>query len=51
MIVDHWGRVLASQPEGEGIVTATLDRAAQAEARRIFPALRHRVLDRKPEGP
>jgi len=36
MIVDYWGRVLAELPEGEGIVTADIDLAAQAEARRKF---------------
>jgi nitrilase len=45
MIVDHWGRVLATQAAGEGVVVATLDRAAQAEARRTFPALEHRILN------
>jgi predicted amidohydrolase len=44
LVVDHWGAVLARLPEGEGVVTASLDRAAQAEARTRFPALRHRRL-------
>jgi len=44
LIVDHWGAVLARLPEGEGVVTASLDRAAQAEARTRFPALQHRRL-------
>jgi deaminated glutathione amidase len=43
MIIDYWGRVLAELPEGEGVVTADLDLGAQAEARRRFPALSHRV--------
>jgi nitrilase len=46
MIVDHWGRVLAELPEGEGVVAATLDLDAQRETRRNFPALAHRVLNR-----
>ncbi len=46
MIVDHWGRVLAELPEGEGVVAATLDLDAQRETRRRFPALSHRVLTR-----
>lgn len=44
MIVDFWGRVLARRAEGPGLVVAGLDRAAQAEARAKFPALRHRRL-------
>jgi nitrilase len=44
LIVDHWGRVLAELPEGEGIVTATIDLEAQRAARRSFPALTHRIL-------
>ncbi len=44
LIVDHWGSVLARLPEGTGVVVAELDLAAQAETRRNFPALTHRVL-------
>jgi len=44
LIVDPWGTVLARLPEGTGVVTATLDLAAQEETRRRFPALTHRVL-------
>jgi nitrilase len=44
MIIDHWGAVLARLPHGEGVVTATFDRAAQREARKTFPALAHRTL-------
>ena len=44
MIIDYWGRVLAHQDSGDGVVCASLDLAAQAEARRSFPALDHRVL-------
>ena len=43
MIIDYWGRVLTQLPAGAGLVTATVDLAAQAEARRKFPALTHRV--------
>jgi nitrilase len=43
LVIDHWGRVLAEQAEGEGVVLADIDLAAQAEARRTFPALAHRV--------
>ena len=44
LIVDHWGRVLARQPRGSGVVTAALDKAGQQETRETFPALKHRVL-------
>ncbi len=44
LIVDHWGRVLARQPRGSGVVTAALDKAGQRETRETFPALKHRVL-------
>ena len=44
MIVDYWGRVLARRPLDPGCVVAALERAAQAEARAHFPALRHRTL-------
>ncbi len=43
MIIDYWGRVLAELAEGEGVITADIDLVAQAEARRKFPALSHRV--------
>jgi predicted amidohydrolase len=44
LIVDCWGSVLQRLSSGEGVVVAALDLAAQAETRRNFPALRHRVL-------
>ena len=44
LIVDHWGRVLARQPRGSGVVTASLDKVGQQETRETFPALKHRVL-------
>ena len=44
LVVDHWGVVLARLPAGEGVVVADLDLAAQAEARKRFPALQHRRL-------
>jgi deaminated glutathione amidase len=43
LIIDHWGRVLAERAEGEGLVLGDIDLAAQAETRRTFPALAHRV--------
>ena len=44
LIVDYWGAVLARLQSGVGMVTAELDLAPQAEARRNFPALTHRLL-------
>ena len=44
LIVDYWGRVLARQPSGAGVVLAEIDMAAQIGVREGFPALKHRVL-------
>ena len=44
MIVDPWGEVLASRPEGEGVVAAELDTARIAEVRQSLPALAHRKM-------
>jgi predicted amidohydrolase len=44
MIVDYWGRILARLPRGRGCVSAEIDLARQAEVRKSFPALLHRVL-------
>jgi predicted amidohydrolase len=44
MIVDYWGRVAQRLPRGRGCIVAQLDPARQAEVRRNFPALEHRVL-------
>jgi predicted amidohydrolase len=41
-IVDPWGRVLASAPEGECFVAADLDLAAQDEVRESLPSLANR---------
>jgi predicted amidohydrolase len=41
LIVDPWGEVLADAGEGVGFVTAEIDPAKIAEARRKVPALRH----------
>lgn len=42
MIVDPWGQVLASLPQGEGHVVADLDLRSQQEVRSRLPALPHR---------
>lgn len=41
LIVDPWGEVLADAGEEEGFITATIDPARVAEARRMIPALEH----------
>lgn len=46
LIVDHWGRVLARQPRGTGVVLAALDREGQRETRAEFPSLAHRAVGR-----
>ena len=45
MIVDPWGKVLARQAQGAGVVTATLDLTVVEQLRQNFPALQHRRLD------
>ncbi len=44
MIIDPWGRVLASLDTGEGVVTADLDLDALHELRRKMPVATHRQL-------
>ena len=44
MIVDPWGQVLASLPEGEGVVLADVDTARLQAVRSQLPALSHRRL-------
>jgi nitrilase len=44
LVVDFWGRVLAREPRGSGVVIAALDRDAQTATRTNFPALKHRVV-------
>ncbi len=41
LIVDPWGEVLADAGEAIGFVTAEIDPAKVAEARRMVPSLRH----------
>jgi predicted amidohydrolase len=41
LIVDPWGEVLAESGEGVGIVSARIDPARVAEARRMVPSLQH----------
>jgi nitrilase len=46
MLVDPWGEVIASQAEGEGIVTGDVDAARIADVRARLPAVLHRRLGR-----
>jgi predicted amidohydrolase len=41
LIVNPWGEVLADAGEGVGIVSARIDPARIAEARRMVPSLQH----------
>ncbi|MGC2200401.1 MAG: carbon-nitrogen hydrolase family protein [Stellaceae bacterium] len=49
LIVDPWGEVLADAGEGVGIVSARVDTAAIAKARRMVPSLQHDRLFTRPE--
>ena len=44
MIVDAWGTVLCTVPDGEGVAVAELDFARLEDVRRRLPSLRHRRL-------
>ncbi len=43
-IIDPWGEVVAQASEGEGVITATIDRAYLAQVRRSLPSLQHRKI-------
>lgn len=43
MVVDSWGAVIDVLPQGEGVAIGEVDLARQAQIRREFPALSHRV--------
>ena len=43
MVVDPWGKVIAVQPEGDGVVMAEIDSAQLASVRQQLPALEHRI--------
>ena len=42
VIIDPWGTVLATAPDGEAVITAELDFDRQREIRTTLPALEHR---------
>lgn len=44
MIIDPWGRILAQQASGEGVVLVEIDPALLHSVRSGLPALAHRVL-------
>ena len=44
MVVDAWGRILAQQSEGPGVVLADIDMAQLAAWRLQLPALHHTVM-------
>lgn len=44
IIIDPWGEVLASLPDGPGVVVADVDPARIAGVRACLPALRHRKI-------
>jgi deaminated glutathione amidase len=44
MLIDPWGQVVASRPEGEGVIVGDVDPARIADVRAKLPALSHRVL-------
>jgi deaminated glutathione amidase len=44
MLIDPWGKVMAMQDEGPGVVVGTVDTQIIAQMRADLPALSHRVL-------
>ncbi|HEY7036403.1 MAG TPA: carbon-nitrogen hydrolase family protein [Thermomicrobiales bacterium] len=46
LIVDPWGTVLATAPDAETVIAATLDRSLQRKIRRQVPSLANRMPDR-----
>ncbi len=44
MLIDPWGEISVTLPEGEGVVIGDLDLTRQAEVRQSLPALAHRTL-------
>lgn len=43
-IIDPWGEVIAQASEGEGVITAIIDRAYLEQVRVSLPSLQHRKL-------
>jgi predicted amidohydrolase len=45
-LIDPWGEVIAQASEGEGVITAAIDRGYLAQVRQNLPSLQHRRLGR-----
>jgi deaminated glutathione amidase len=48
LVVDPWGTVIAEASDGEGLVSATLERSRLEAVRRSLPSLTHRKLGLSP---
>jgi len=46
LVVDPWGTVLATAPDAETVIAATLDRSLLRDVRRQVPSLANRMPDR-----
>jgi nitrilase len=44
MLIDPWGKVMAMQDEGPGVVVGTVDTQVIAQMRTDLPALSHRII-------
>jgi nitrilase len=44
MVIDPWGVVLCTVPDGEGVGLAEIDMGALEQIRERLPALKHRRL-------
>ena len=44
MLIDPWGQIIDVLPEGEGVISGTIEPERLSDARTALPALRHRVL-------
>jgi nitrilase len=44
MLIDPWGQILTNLPQGEGLITGTLNKEKLNEVRSKLPALKHRKL-------
>jgi predicted amidohydrolase len=42
VIIDPWGEVLAERPDGDGVITASIDADRLADVRARLPSLDHR---------
>jgi predicted amidohydrolase len=49
-IIDPWGEIVAQASEGEGVITATIDRAYLTQVRASLPSLQHRKIGLVPSS-